>query len=311
MRARVYYLAYFLTKLILLVLGATFDGDFSDRWFSPGSGYIWFMMTIPDIFLLSFVATVQIRLYSPKGISDYISTSLGPGAKFAEFPAIRTEDGRVAFPAVEFWALGGGRYGGVNAPDGREYGFAIVRKGLSIMIEGQVFWNAFTHEYAPADRAMWRMLAQINPYQIDERRRLPSAWLEILKRHPRFSALKSPIYLMDVPLFPYIDMQEGDAEPMLHLPGVGDFKLSEVIPEGSPSVILDLRARLDEKMGGELKAKGDAYGEREKELLAVISNLTDMLSMQSDVLARTTEQTTVEKVREAAFGREEGAERKP
>lgn len=308
MRARVYYLGFVLAYIALFLLAATFDPQFTARYFTPGAGYVWFLAFVPAGILLMYVTTVQIRLNSPKLVSDFLSVSLGPTARYKEVPAIYTKTGQLAWPAVVIYELGGGRYGGVNALGGREYGFAIVRKGLDINVEGQIFVNGYTSEYSPPDRAMWRVIAKLLPYQVDERRRLPIAWLEPILKHPRFSPLKSPIYFMDVPLFPYLSGTEENI--IIHIPGYPAVLLRDAMKESGAQVLLDLRKRFTDRLGKEVSAVREWAAESEKQANDAMAAMAKRSATLSDVSDRSAPPSLRDRASEFVMGKEEGSTRR-
>lgn len=271
MRQRVWWLVGILGTVALILLAMAGDPEFDYRYTGGNWGYLWLIVGWNIFWWMSYAGILVIRNSSPKAFSDVISTTISSTARSTHpIPELRTKDGRVAYPEMEVIVLGGGGpIAGISVPGGGEYGFALVRKGLVVEVQGNLFINAYTHPYYPGSRMFWRWAAPLLPDIFDERLRLPTEWLDHLRNHHGLKE-SSIIYVAEVPLFPFIRFDEragkegkrGVAE--IDLPGHG--RKIVTAPAGTEHILFNFEKKLSSELAGEFKARNDYHEEKHKAL---------------------------------------------
>jgi len=317
MRARLWY---FLTGVISVVaLVAFFAG--------VGWGALVLGWALSGLCLGGFAFTNQVRLASPKIITDRLSISVGPDAgEWISLPAVPCKEG---LAWEESWAipLGGGYLGVAIIPSLREYGLLIIAKHLLLNLNGQYIGLGHTITLRPHHRALAASLNRSKPMPKDPRIILPRSWWSIFTRIDGWKE-DSPIFLVQDPSKPFLPA--GDPKfPKIAVPELGVVPLLELLvksprhrtpenPEGLVSlktlikpemVVLDWRpemaARHDQNLAAARAYSGEVETNKDKQIQGLERIVEGLVATDDRVSGSYLTQAV-----EFATGEEQGSERR-
>lgn len=203
LRTRHYVFAT-VVALIVFHLGALLY----DAW-----GMLW-LGWMSTLFLLSAWGTTCLgRIAAPKLIWFGGSASLGSRALVGILPAIVDEKGQTLWPESECYALGGGEIGGLNI--GATGEFLICRRGLALPTASagktipNYFINGWARELSRPDHVRYKMYGLVRPHLLDPRTHIPQEWLDIMTKHRKWSWRDSVVWVIDMPVHPYLSLSEA------------------------------------------------------------------------------------------------------
>jgi hypothetical protein len=234
--------------------------------FSAGFGWVSF-----------YSFTQGVRLASDKLLTDRLSMSIGPKAKWVTLPAIEVDgesEGKKARVWKESWAipLGGGYLSSINigVPGIGEWGLLIIAKEYLYDLNGQYIGFGHTIPMKPHHRQMRRDLNNGKPQPKDRRELLPQSWWAIFSNMDGWKEY-SPIFVIQDSCQPII--HPGKPELLVDgLPPIklGDLYFEEDDAETGKMVLVQLKTRLpkdspiiDCRKGMEQEFQRDAQNARD------------------------------------------------